>query len=146
MRDAADLYLSMKHPPVVFINDIPCGFVRHMECCNPDIARELWGSTGGCFETPTLQKDQCGGQNFPCIVSSEYSDSSNMKKQTEIGRSHPLVDTSRYFVLGDRFHGAANPHQSHLCRYHDLDLCLQANTMKTRIQESQNHCKNQKRL
>ena len=60
VRDAADLYLSMKHTPVVFINDTPCGFVRHVECRNPDIARELWGSTGGCFETPTLQKDPCG--------------------------------------------------------------------------------------
>ena len=57
MRDAADLYLSLKHPPVVFINDTPCGFVRHMECRDPDTAKQLWGSTSGCFEKPTLGKD-----------------------------------------------------------------------------------------
>lgn len=28
MRDAADLYTSLKYPPVVFICDSPCGFVR----------------------------------------------------------------------------------------------------------------------
>ena len=69
-----------------------------------------------------------------------------MRKQSAPGRSHPLVDTNRHFILGDRFHAATNPHQSHLCRYHDLDLCLQANTLKTSIQESQNNRKNQKRL
>ena len=60
VRDAADLYLSLKHPPVVLINDTPCGFVRHMECRNPVISQELWGSTAGCFETPTLEKDPNG--------------------------------------------------------------------------------------
>ena len=57
VRDAADLYLSLKHAPVVFINDTPCGFVRHMECRDPDAAKQLWGSTSGCFEKPTLGKD-----------------------------------------------------------------------------------------
>ena len=60
VRDAADLYLSLKHPPVVFINDTPCGFVRHMECRDPAIAQELWGSTAGCFQTPTLHQDPEG--------------------------------------------------------------------------------------
>ena len=57
VRNAADLYLSLNHPPVVFINDTPCGFVRHMECRDPDTAKQLWGSTSGCFEKPTLGKD-----------------------------------------------------------------------------------------
>lgn len=57
MRDAADLYLSLKHPPVVFINDTPCGFVRHLECRDPVTAQRLWGENGGCFEKPTLGKD-----------------------------------------------------------------------------------------
>lgn len=60
VRDAADLYLSLKHPPVVFINDTPRGFVRHMECRDPAIAQELWGSTAGCFQTPTLHQDPEG--------------------------------------------------------------------------------------
>ena len=35
VRDAADLYLSLKHPPIVFINDTPCGFVHHVESREP---------------------------------------------------------------------------------------------------------------
>ncbi|XP_068748643.1 uncharacterized protein [Montipora capricornis] len=31
VRDAADLYLSLKHPPPIFVCDTPCGFVRHMD-------------------------------------------------------------------------------------------------------------------
>ena len=69
-----------------------------------------------------------------------------MRKQGGTDMSHPLVDTSRHFILGDRFHAATNPHKSNLCRYHDLNLCLQANTLKTSIQESQNNRKNQRRL
>lgn len=147
VRDAADLYLSLKHPPVVFINDTPCGFVRHMECRDPAIAQELWGSTAGCFQTPTLHQDPEGNQNFPCIVPLEYSDGSNIRKQSSVvARSHPLIDTTKHFVPGDWFHASANPHQSHLCKFHDLDLCLQANTIKASIQESQNNRKNQRRL
>lgn len=80
-----------------------------------------------------------------------------MRKQSETGMSHPqsetgiphvhpLVDTNRHFVLGDRFHSAADPHKSHLCKYHNVDLCLQANTIKTSTVESQNYRKNQRRL
>jgi hypothetical protein len=56
VRDAADLYLSLKNPPVVFINDTPCGFVRHLECRDPNTAQNLWGNNAGCFEKPTLGK------------------------------------------------------------------------------------------
>lgn len=102
VRDAADLYLSLKHPPVVFINDTPCGFVRHMECRDPAIAQELLGSTAGCFQTPTLHQDPEGNQNFPCIVPLEYSDGSNIRKHSSVvARSHPLIDTTKHFVLGD---------------------------------------------
>ena len=66
VRDAADLYLSLKHPPIVLIkyNDTPCGFVRHVECCEPSTAQKLWGSTTGCFERPSLEKDPDGVCNF----------------------------------------------------------------------------------
>ena len=64
VRDAADLYLSLKHPLIVFINDTPCGFVRHVECCEPSTAQKLWGSTAGCFERPSLEKDPDGVRNF----------------------------------------------------------------------------------
>ena len=85
--------------------------------------------------------------NFPCIVPVEYSDGSNMRKViSNADMAHPIVDTSMHFVLGDRFHTATNPHKSHLCKYHNLELCLQANTLKTSIQESQNNRKNQKEI
>jgi len=56
VRDAADLYLSLKNQPVVFINDTPCGFVRHLECRDPVIAQSLWGDKAGCFEKPIMGK------------------------------------------------------------------------------------------
>jgi hypothetical protein len=57
VRDAADLYLSLKHTPIVFINDTPCGFVRHLECRNPKVAEKLWGKNAGCFEKPAIGKE-----------------------------------------------------------------------------------------
>ena len=42
VRDAADLYLSVKYQPTVLINDSPCGFVRHLECRDPEKAKKLW--------------------------------------------------------------------------------------------------------
>lgn len=94
-----------------------------------------------------LISDIFQNQNFPCIVPLEYSDGSNIRKHSSVvARSHPLIDTTKHFVLGDWFHASTNPHQSHLCKFHDLDLCLQANTIKTSIQESQNNRKNQRRL
>ena len=56
VRDAADLYLSLKYPPIVFINDSPCGFVRHLECRDVTVARKLWGEFSGCFEKPAYDK------------------------------------------------------------------------------------------
>jgi hypothetical protein len=44
----------MKYPPVVFINDTPCGFVRHLECRNLDVSKKLWGERAGCFEKPQI--------------------------------------------------------------------------------------------
>ena len=56
VRDAADLYLSLKYKPTIFINDTPCGFVRHVRCHNLQVANALQGTREGCFETPTLNK------------------------------------------------------------------------------------------
>lgn len=72
----------------------------------------------------------------------EYSDGMYRRKEPATGLAHPLLDTDRHFVLGDRFHSTTNPHKSELCRYHNLDLCLQANTIKTsgvakQLQESE---------
>ncbi len=59
VRDAADLYLSLKYPPIVFVCDTPCGLVRHMECRCKETARKLWGERAGCFEKPCLDKEPC---------------------------------------------------------------------------------------
>ncbi len=52
VRDAADLYLSLKYPPPLFICDTPCGFVRHLDCRCKDVSEQLWGKYSGCFEIP----------------------------------------------------------------------------------------------
>ena len=57
VRDAADLYLSLKYPPIVFINDTPCGFVRHMECRCLETSKQLWGDRCGCFEKPVVEME-----------------------------------------------------------------------------------------
>ena len=36
--------------------DTPCGFVRHMDCRDPETTGHLWGSFGGCLEEPSLEK------------------------------------------------------------------------------------------
>lgn len=56
VRDAADLYLSFKHTPLVFLCDTACGFVRHMECRDKEMSQQLWGSFRGCFEEPSLER------------------------------------------------------------------------------------------
>ncbi len=55
---------------------------------------------------------------------------------------HPTTGRSDRFDLGDRFHSSTDPHKSLLCRYHNINLCNQANMLSTSIQESQNYRKN----
>lgn len=52
VRDAADLYLSLKYPPLLLVNDTPCWFARHLDLREPVIAAQFWGDRLGCFETP----------------------------------------------------------------------------------------------
>ena len=59
---------------------------------------------------------------------------------------HPLSGDCRRYILGDRFHSASNPHKSQLCAFHDINLCLQASSVKTSYQESENNRKNIRRL
>lgn len=60
--------------------------------------------------------------------------------------AHPLPGSPRRYVLGDRFHNSTNPHKSPLCKFHDINLCLQSCVLKTNYQESENHRKNTRRL
>jgi hypothetical protein len=50
VRDAADLYQSLKYPPPLFVNDTPCGFARHMYVRDSRVSYKLWGENLGCFE------------------------------------------------------------------------------------------------
>ena len=59
---------------------------------------------------------------------------------------HPVSGSKRHFILGDRFHSSTNPHKSPLCAFHHIDLCEQANSISTSMQESENNRKNIKRL
>jgi len=54
VRDAADLYLSLKHPPPLFICDTPCTLARHIDQRCPEVAEQLWGDNVGCFQKPIL--------------------------------------------------------------------------------------------
>ena len=59
---------------------------------------------------------------------------------------HPVSGNTRHFILGDRFHDSTNPHKSPLCRFHNINLCQQANMFKTSFQEMKNNQKNKKHL
>ena len=54
VRDAADLYLSLKYPPVTFVCDTPCTLVRHLDIRVPEMANKIWGEFDGCFEEPKI--------------------------------------------------------------------------------------------
>ena len=59
---------------------------------------------------------------------------------------HPLTGSARRYVVSDCFHTSTNPHKSKLCSFHDINLCIQRDTIKTSYQECQNNSKNIKRL
>lgn len=56
VHDAGDLYLSLKFPPVTFIYDTACTFVRHLNNREPEICNEIWGQFDGCFEIPNKEQ------------------------------------------------------------------------------------------
>ena len=72
----------------------------------------------------------------PVSVDDEVKDSAN--KWT-----HLITGSSRRYILGDRFHSTTNPHKSPLCSFHDINLCLQANALKTSYQEAESNRKKQ---
>ena len=45
VRDAADIYLSLKYPPPLFVLDTPCGIARHVNIKEPGLAEKYWGGT-----------------------------------------------------------------------------------------------------
>lgn len=87
VRDAADLYLSLKYPPPVFISDSPCGFARHMECRVPDITDIVWGENYGCFEKPEF------GRHPNVSILSIFNTSTSIK-QAPLGQLYFRVFTA----------------------------------------------------
>ena len=88
------------------------------------------------------------GVSVPTIVPEEFQSSKTETFNQGISgnvNKHPLTGSSRRYVRGDRFHSKSNPHKSPLCSFHNIDLCQQASTIKTSIQESLNNKKNKKR-
>lgn len=83
---------------------------------------------------------------MPDVVPAEFREAAADYREETDGWTHPITGSTRRYVLGDRFHAATNPHKSPLCRFHDLNLCLQANALKTSYQEAENNRKNMKRL
>lgn len=57
VRDAADLNMSLKYPPIVFICDSPCGMVSHLECRAPDLCEALWGENSGYLKNPSMPRN-----------------------------------------------------------------------------------------
>eukprot|EP00111_Clytia_hemisphaerica_P000305 TCONS_00000783-protein len=144
VRDAADLYLSLNHPPVLFVCDTPCTFAQHISKRCPELAKEYWGEMNGCFEKPVFDKEPSNGMDVPELVPPEFRSGEGSKglPGENLGSWHPLTGKSRRYVCGDRFHNKKDPHVSPLCRYHDIDLCAQSKTVKTSYQESLNNKKN----
>ena len=68
MRDAADIYMSLKYPPTVFINDTPCGLVRHMEIRCPEFSKQMWSDRRGCFERPNMDSEPHAVSTFYLIL------------------------------------------------------------------------------
>ena len=90
---------------------------------------------------------QCDA-NVPEIVPQEYwGTSTQLPKPEDLEPfQHPVTLSTQWCILADRFHSSQNPHKSPLCRYHDIDKCLQSLTIKTSYQEIENSCKNQWKL
>lgn len=82
---------------------------------------------------------------MPEIVPAEFKPVSVdvQVEETEDKWVHPITGSSQRYILGDRFHSTTNPHKSPLCNFHDINLCLQANALKTSYQEAENNRKKQ---
>ena len=87
------------------------------------------------------------GISVPDIVPVEYQSENitRTQKGTEELR-HPVTGTARHYVLGDCFHSITKPRKSLLCRYHDIDLCIQATALKSSYHESEKIVKKKLRL
>ncbi|XP_066919083.1 HMG domain-containing protein 3-like isoform X1 [Clytia hemisphaerica] len=141
VRDAADLWLSLKYPPVLFICDTPCTLTQHLNNREPDLMKQYWGDLNGCFQKPEIDTKPNTEVNVPALVPSEFKTEGEKYdgcKEFE----HPVTRTKQRYVCGDRFHARSKPHKSPLCSFHDIELCQQGCGITTSHQESMNNKKN----
>jgi hypothetical protein len=59
---------------------------------------------------------------------------------------HSLIVVTGTCLVIDSIQVLYNPHKSPLCQFHDINLCAQANSITTSVQECQNNSKNVRRL
>eukprot|EP00794_Sanderia_malayensis_P002878 gene2878-3329_t len=64
VRDAADIYLSLKHQPITFVCDTACTFVWHVNNHVPSVTQHLWGQYDGSFEVPDPKKPAATNKTF----------------------------------------------------------------------------------
>ena len=57
VRNAADSWLSLKSPSIMFVCDTPCTFVQHRNNRCPNLTKEYWGSHNDCLETSSMDKE-----------------------------------------------------------------------------------------
>lgn len=74
--------------------------------------------------------------NVPEIVPEEYHLQTGMQSNHVDDFTHPLTNSSRRYICGDTFQNKNNQHKSLLCQFHNIDLCLQAGSIKKSYQES----------
>ena len=75
VRDAADLYLSLKYPPPLLICDTPCTLARHIDQRCPDVAEQLWGDNVGCFQKPVIGQSPIKVSALDFLVDTVYTQS-----------------------------------------------------------------------
>ena len=73
---------------------------------------------------------------MPEIVPEEYHLQRGLQSNNFEDCTHPLTNSSRRYICGDTFQNKNNPHKSLLCQFHNIDLCLQAGSIKKAYQES----------
>lgn len=74
--------------------------------------------------------------SIPEFVTAELSEDRLYEERTSASPPqkvlhNPFSQSTRRCVVGDRFHTSTNPNKSNLCAFHDINLCLHKNTLKT---------------
>lgn len=97
-RDFADILLSWKHIPKIFIYDFACGLATHTNHRCPETL--TFTPNGGRLADPTDDNIKMA-QEGKLKISLPWL---NMKKQVPDIHGHPITGSSENYVLNDKFH------------------------------------------